>query len=81
MCLSTKVKTFFLQDRSFIANQPKFPKKYTNKEAMLHIIVDKILVQDTVLTELDKCNKYRRGIHGTMIYTLMIINSYIRPDI
>ena len=48
---------------------------------MLHIIDDKILVQDAVLTELDKCNKYKKGIHGTMIYTLMMINSYIRPDI
>ena len=81
MCLSTKVKTFFLQDRRIIANQLKFPKKYTNKEAMLHIREDKILVRDAVYTELDKFNKYKRGIHGTMIYTLMMINSYIRTDI
>ena len=55
-----------------------------NKEAMLHIRDDKIQVQDAVYTELDKFNKYKRGIRGTMIYTLMMINSYIRmirPDI
>lgn len=33
-----------------------------------------------VHADFNKVNKFRRGIHGTMLYTLMMINSYIWPD-
>ena len=56
-------------------------QKRMNKEAMLLIREDKIPLQDTVHAEINKFSKYKRGIHGTMLYTIMMINSYIWPDI
>ncbi len=54
--------------------------KPVNKGAML-LTKEEILIPIAVGTDICQVNKYRRGIHETMLYTLMMINSYIWSDI